>query len=595
MKSKNRDIKNKTLKKRILKKRTLKNRKYRGIKNKTFKGGVNIIRKIPEVKQFFTDIINVRLISYQSLYGLVLQVTTRYPLNKYFTNIPYGIDTCIMKLSILANNEIDYIINDTTTGTSYNKRTNTIQDFVKEKMIQEYIYYKTNISEVFREPVCPAVYMLGGMSVKSDDSDASANYVKKKITNDLTILHRVIADPEKHIIDSFIQVIQNITPENMRINNIGLGVLLMENVVNPLTMWDFQYKTTYTPDVKYNKLIQCSYINHWLNYLGIYHNDLHMGNVIFNETTGRIYIIDFGRTNICNVSSIDDFTFNRADIYEKYDRSYHSYLQTGIIGHTIQQKITDSTNTAKLIIGLLTTNGSNLTPEINKQIKIHNTNISKIYNYAWIIPYFRVSTYVVNADTGIKYLELIPDDTVNTVIGALNLPNLYNTESERYVKQLYSKICPAGAGAGVPRVQRGGNVMTLQMDNTLKPQMPTQMPPQKGLEKGMNIDKIKYITVPNMNTSVKKQEKEVSSTSTLTPSKSIQDAMNNSESEKENAKELSLMNERNKEIIKRREQGDVVWLRANLDKYHTSHPDYMYTMYGIMPEPKNINDDIIEF
>lgn len=53
-------------------------------------------------------------------------------------------------------------------------------------------------------------------------------------------------------------------------------------------------------------------------------------------------------------------------------------------------------------------------------------------------------------------------------------------------------------------------------------------------------------------------------------------------------------NEKQEQIRVHQEKGDIEWLRKNLDKYDTAHPDYLYTMYGkyIRPPPKTSFENI---
>jgi len=109
-----------------------------------------------------------------------------------------------------------------------------------------------------------------------------------------------------------------------------------------------------------------------LKYLGVYygfmHNDLHSTNIIYNEDTGRVMIIDLGRvsyrkyidTPSSEINSVVEYQYYKLgydDLYSDIRRGINSYndlyLNTRLFRHRLSEKVPNSITTKNIYYGFI--------------------------------------------------------------------------------------------------------------------------------------------------------------------------------------------------------------------------------------------------
>jgi hypothetical protein len=275
--------KSKNNKTRNNKTRNNKTRKYRDIKKKTnnFKKGGFIINGDPkDVFERFIKFSNFKLLSSTSLFGIILQANiSNEDYSNYFgysyNNFGTKIHSILIKLVALKDkNQTDEIEYWECPGTEV-KEKDYIGNFKKEAKIQDYIFKKTLD---YLEPICPAIVHYDILNKGS--SLEFLNKIKKSNSdNNLKI-----------ILNAMLAQISNDS-----IKYLGLIAMEIADGYKPL----IHYKDY--PNFELYKLMAKLQLFKMFK-TGFFHNDFHLGNILFNHsyqgmynnTPGKALIIDFG-------------------------------------------------------------------------------------------------------------------------------------------------------------------------------------------------------------------------------------------------------------------------------------------------------------
>ena len=300
--------------------RNNKTRKYRNIK----KGGLIIQGDPKNVFKKFIIFSNFNLLSDSSFFGIILEAKiTDEKYSNYFNysynNYGTKIHSILIKLVVLKKNEN----NEFWKCQERNKKKDYISNFKKEALIQNKIFIDTS---KYLEPICPAIvhYDILGKNSSLDflniiNKNKNTNTNLKNILNDMTKLYNSNSD-----------------------DYLGLIAMEIADGYEPLHKYKYNdnfelYKSM--AKLQLFKMFKCSY----------FHNDFHLGNILFNPSyqgmynniPGKALIIDFGFsagiTNEIAKSLIDNDqiqeTFNyiytklsRPDLYKFNNSRNYSWI-----------------------------------------------------------------------------------------------------------------------------------------------------------------------------------------------------------------------------------------------------------------------------
>lgn len=529
-------------------------RKRKNRKNKKY-GGNSIIEQIPGKS---LNITKSSIISYSSLYGLILRCDISNSISDVYTNVPLGINTYIEKITLLANKEEGF---DLSYGTMKIKKSTNIQaDFQNEANIQKYIYYKTATSSLFKNvPICPAIYNVNTLVIESTDTDQTVNMKKKEMIDYLTMfINTMTNNNDKLCIEYLIKIIRDTDITVCRRLNLGLGTILMESIENPKQLFDYMNDTSITTDKKIEMKYKTIYLNFLLNNYGIFHKDLHMGNIIINQNTEQIYIIDFGRTNICVIEKENEFTKSIVDMF--FDENYKHILNNISIS-AVSNKLVNNSNHIL----------SNIHTMTNAIIDNHNTNIYKFMNYGWIYPYITgiETTHTIQGRMKTIYIvkDIEPYNKRKMDIMIKRIKTIYNSDEQTYIETIKNTLCRNTIVYYGGRDVIPNKITNIETETLINPKIDRKI--ESTLEEKyvpvaektiQEMDDIELFTTDMINIDYDKIQKYLHMNTNM-------------------SKENSHMDE----IIEHSEKNDIEWLRKNVDIHSIFHPDYVYTHYGKMP------------
>ena len=229
----------------------------------------------------------LELVSASSLTGFIFKITTNEVKPKSY----------IMKIVVLAPNDTDNRISlfhciDTVPPLNNEKKiTETEYDFRYEEKIQKYIYHNSIAGN--RAPICPKV--------------THSVIFGKNISNDfLTLLLNTIENSHNSEAKSVIDCLLFYFNKKSTNDSFRLGIILMDEIPNCVTFYDFIHNNKNSEIDKNNKIMAYSYIYYQLIYLFLFigkiNFDMHMDNALVysDNNTIKTTLIDFGRIDDLN-------------------------------------------------------------------------------------------------------------------------------------------------------------------------------------------------------------------------------------------------------------------------------------------------------
>jgi hypothetical protein len=248
----------------------------------------------------------LELVSVSSLTGFIFKITTNEVKPKSY----------IMKIVVLAPNEQAKSISlaDCTKNVkslqNRKKITETEKDFKYEGEIQKYIHNKSIIGE--RQSICPSVDY--AVIYRID----IANDFLTLLKNNINILSNSSSEI-KEVIDCLLFYFTNkFNNEKIEEYFFRLGIILMAEIPNCVTFYEFTHNNKISEIDKNNKIMAYSYIYYQLVYLflfiGIINFDMHMDNALVyfdikDHDKIKSKLIDFGRVDDLNDNDNNNYNY----------------------------------------------------------------------------------------------------------------------------------------------------------------------------------------------------------------------------------------------------------------------------------------------
>lgn len=395
---KNRKILNNHTIKKNNNKKNKKNKKLIQAKTNTQKGGFlftdaaekyMLENGINDKNKFYNIVINEyikkskkKLISYSSLYGLIISMTLNDDIIQKFNGYMFMdtsgniIKTFLLKLSFINDNPIKIDIQ----GINSPKMTVTEYEFTEEVKLHKKIFIKS--INAYGKSIVPEVF-LGGQTIFS--------------LNDETYKNISVDDKNKQmILEGYLNAA---IKQNINI----VGIYIMKYTEGYITYYDNVEKYAGNQQIinELNEIYRTYHILFGL--LGYVHKDAHGGNIMIDFDNRDAFIIDFGRIEKIQLDC--------------YDKTYRFSLKHDILASELLRYIT-------VIIKYINNKCDEVRIKLNKKnnVKIYEglpcQNIAKwysltidevynLYNYIFNTLIFFNENYYINKKEILKRLPYI--------------------------------------------------------------------------------------------------------------------------------------------------------------------------------------------
>lgn len=214
----------------------------------------------------------LELLSDDSLYGFIVELTVEADQSEYTTIYDQPITNFIMKF-VVTTPEKDKLLPIHRRSDKY-KQSESVTSFVNEARIQQHIWLQS--IQYGRPEICPDV-----LDVFFFDYQNSKQLIR--------LLETVTLDDDIRL--SMIRYLKNDIFDKSH-GVYGIGVMIMPKVTNSLTANSYASQFSMNTTVYSNILAQ---IVRLFIEIGVIHLDLHSGNILINPDTLYCEIIDFGR------------------------------------------------------------------------------------------------------------------------------------------------------------------------------------------------------------------------------------------------------------------------------------------------------------